>query len=223
MVDRPSRNDPSSSIRHRSPAAVGVLSFRGDDEALFLRLQAREPSAPAALYDRFHKDVNRQVRRVLGPDRDHDDLVQTIFIRLIRSAHKVREASGLRAWVISVSINTVYSELRKRAVRRAVFGRDAGKEELLERGHTAPADISARSLLKKVYEILEQMPVAERLAFTLRYIEERSLLEVAELLDVSLATCKRRISKAQKRFVSLAAHVPELHSRITEQVEEDSE
>ena len=52
------------------------------------------------------------------------------------------------------------------------------------------------------------MPVDERVAFSLRYIEEMSLEETAEACKVSLATVKRRLGKSRKRFAILAAKCP---------------
>ena len=53
-------------------------------------------------------------------------------------------------------------------------------------------------------ELLDRLPVEERVAFTLRYIEEMSLEEVAEASGVSLATVKRKLSRAEARFLAAA-------------------
>ncbi len=52
-------------------------------------------------------------------------------------------------------------------------------------------------LLKRVYAILEELSVNERLAWTLRYVEREQLDDVARLCGCSLATAKRRIAAAQ--------------------------
>jgi RNA polymerase sigma-70 factor (ECF subfamily) len=52
-------------------------------------------------------------------------------------------------------------------------------------------------MLASVYKIRDALPVSQRLAWTLRYVEGERLERVAELCSCSLATVKRRIKAAQ--------------------------
>jgi DNA-directed RNA polymerase specialized sigma24 family protein len=54
------------------------------------------------------------------------------------------------------------------------------------------------------------MPAAERMVFLLHILEGRGLPEIAELCSCSVATAKRRLSRAHQRFDKLVARVPEL-------------
>jgi RNA polymerase sigma-70 factor (ECF subfamily) len=88
--------------------------------------------------------------------------------------------------------------LRKRKLR-AFVGLDSGAAlELRDRGISP----ERRALLSRVYQVLEQIPVEHRLAWTLRYVEGEKLEEVAERCGCSLATAKRRIAAAQSRLES---------------------
>ena len=51
-------------------------------------------------------------------------------------------------------------------------------------------------MLAAVYRVLDRLPVNQRLAWTLRYVEGEQLERVAELCNCSLATVKRRIKSA---------------------------
>jgi RNA polymerase sigma-70 factor (ECF subfamily) len=55
-----------------------------------------------------------------------------------------------------------------------------------------------RAQLAQIYALLRTLPTDERIAWTLRYVEGNELDIVARLTDCSLATVKRRISRAQK-------------------------
>jgi DNA-directed RNA polymerase specialized sigma24 family protein len=61
-----------------------------------------------------------------------------------------------------------------------------------------------RDLLIVLYRVAELMTPQERMAFALRYFEQRPLLDVARLLDCSLATAKRRLVKAEEQFKRLS-------------------
>ena len=67
------------------------------------------------------------------------------------------------------------------------------------------ADTGTQAALGRAYALLERLPAMERAAFGMRFIEGMKLEEVAEALDVSLATAKRRLQSARERFAKLAA------------------
>lgn len=196
--------------REAAGAAVRVMAWRGSDEELLALVRRGGAGAGAALYDRFGDDINRLVWRVMGADRDHDDLVQQVFVNVLANVHKVRDPSALRSWVVSVTVNTARSEIRRRKFRR-VFS--AGAEEVPD--VAAPSeDLEGKHLLGHTYRILDRLPADERIAFVLRHVEQHALTEVASMCGCSLATIKRRIARADKRFAELAADVPELAERM---------
>jgi RNA polymerase sigma-70 factor (ECF subfamily) len=63
---------------------------------------------------------------------------------------------------------------------------------------TTDASPEQKALLPKIYAILDTLPVDQRLAWTLRYVEREQLDDVARLCDCSLATAKRKITAAQQ-------------------------
>jgi RNA polymerase sigma-70 factor, ECF subfamily len=181
-----------------------------DEELLALARRGDTAAAASAVYGRFSQDVNRLVWRVLGADAEHDDVVHQTFVQIISGLAKVRDAERLGAWVTSVCVKTVRTEIRRRRVRRFF--------------HTGPAEITriaapvedheARGLLERVYALLDTLPANERIAFVLRYVEEQPLLEIAQACDCSLATIKRRLSKAEKRFTQLAQRDAAIAERL---------
>jgi RNA polymerase sigma-70 factor, ECF subfamily len=187
------------------------MAFRFTDEELVALAQRGDQAAAAsAVYSRFSEDVNRLVWRVLGADAEHDDVVHQVFVQIISGLAKVRDAERLGAWITSVCVKTVRSEIRRRRVRRFFH---AGPTEITR--IAAPVeDHDARELLERVYTLLDALPADERIAFALRYIDERPLLEVAEACDCSLATIKRRLSKAEQRFTRLAQRDTALAERL---------
>lgn len=183
-----------------TPATVRVLAFRVSDEELLERLRRDREAGWALLHARFHEEVNRLVWRLLGADHDHDDIVQQVFVKLMLKIDDVREPDKLGGWVRKTTVNHVYSELRKRAVRRLFV---ASQSVVPEQFEDAVRSAEARDLLARVYTELGRMPPAEHVAFSLRYIEGKALPEVAELCGCSLATVKRRIARASARLTPL--------------------
>ena len=68
--------------------------------------------------------------------------------------------------------------------------------------------------VRATYRVLDAFPEDERIAFSLRFISEMQLTEVAAACRVSLATIKRRLARAEKRFVEAARNHPALCERL---------
>ena len=73
-----------------------------------------------------------------------------------------------------------------------------------------------REVLQLTFEVLDRMPADERIAFSLRFVEQMELTEVAEICGTSLPTAKRRIAKAERRFVTLAKTRPPLRAWLSQ-------
>ncbi len=178
-----------------------VLTWRGTEQELLELARQGSPYFAARLYDRYAPDVNRVIFKLLGPDAEHDDLVHDTFLRAIRYVHQLREPERLASWIVSIAVNTVYRELKRRR-RFRFWTREVAPSE--EARYEPGADHESRQLLARVYSLLDALPVEQRQVFALRHLDEKSLLEVAELMGCSLSSAKRYLAKAEQRFWLLA-------------------
>lgn len=196
---------------HSRPAGVIDLASRRplprweDDAALGRALRAGDPGAQAALFDRFAPTVRRLLRRALGPDDALDDLVQDCFLRLLQSIGRLETPDALPGFVVSVTLHTARSELRRRRVRRILRLTPTGAPP---DGAPEAASAPARLALRRFYALLEELDADSRLAFVLRHVEELELTQVASHLGWSLATTKRKLARAQTRLEGLASSDP---------------
>lgn len=155
------------------------------------------PESDAELFERFAPYVARIGLRLLGRESDVDDLIQDVFIAAMRQRHQVRAPEAFRSWLAIIAVRTARRYLRKRRLR-ALVGIDtlAPTLELRDNGMSP----ERRALLQRVYQVLDKIPVDQRIAWTLRYVEGEKLEEVAERCGCSLATAKRRIAAAHGRL-----------------------
>ena len=73
-----------------------------------------------------------------------------------------------------------------------------------------PADFEGSQAMQAVYRVLGKLDTDQRIAFALRFVAGMELTEVAASCGVSLATIKRRLSRAQSSFATAAALEPAL-------------
>jgi RNA polymerase sigma-70 factor (ECF subfamily) len=198
------------------PAAEGRCrgddGVRGDVE-LLANLKAGNLRAQTLVFDRYHRDVRRIVMRILGTTPDVADAMQDTFLRVFKNAGQIKDAMALRGWLLRVAVTVALDQLRHRQrLRWLVFANDEVHYAAVE-----GASAELRSALRDTYTVLDKLPNEERVAFALRHIEGMELEEMAQACGVSLSTAKRRLSKAEGRFRTLAKRHPGLADWTSEE------
>lgn len=185
-----------------------------EDVLLVDRCLTGEPAATRELFRRHRARVHACLYRVLGSNRDMDDLLQEAFIQVFQSLRGWRAEASLATWIDRVSVRVAYRYLSQR-------GRRVQTAELVD--DDAPADEGppahrqlARDGVKRLYEVLDELGAASRLAFTLHEIDGRSISEVAELVGSSVTATKLRVWRARKRLEAAAAQDPILREFLEE-------
>lgn len=163
------------------------------DRELVDVLRAEDPRGAIATWDKYAPRIFGIVQRAIGPTEDAEDVTQDIFLRVFARVHTLKNPDALGSFILSVAIRVIKWQLRRRRVRKFLHLADDGN---LPEVAIASSDAEARQALRRFYEILDDLPVEERTVFVLRYVEGMDLQEVARAVDRSLATIKRRLSRA---------------------------
>jgi RNA polymerase sigma-70 factor, ECF subfamily len=193
-----------------SEAEAGAFT---DEQALVEGIRRGEAAAATALFLRYRLLVERTLVRILGFDSELPDAVQETFIRALDSTRLLREPKALPGWLVRISVCTAADLIRRRKRRRWLHAL-APSGEQIETASThmweAEPDIEARQALQSAYEILAGLPAEERIAMALRRLEGMELTEVADACGCSLATIKRRLTRAEGRFFARVRGYPAL-------------
>ena len=139
------------------------------------------------LMARYGTDIKRFCLLQLRDTSQAEDAAQDVFIKAWRALSTFRGDSSEKTWLLHIAANTCRDYQRTgwfRFMDRRVTPED------MERG--TAFEFPDDSLSKAITEL----PILLRQAVTLRYFEELSIREMTQVLDVSEATAKRRIRKA---------------------------
>ncbi len=194
--------------RARQPAGPAPTPVEADGARLVLI-----PTSAARgdeLYERVAPVVSKMVWLYLATDPERDDIIQDILISVLRHADSVRDPENLEAWVSRVAFNKICSLFRARKLRRWL------SLEVLS-GYEPPephADFEGRELVARAQRILEHLPVAERMPFTLQLFGNAGLREIAAQCGWSERTTRRRLKAARVRFMRLVERDPVLSARL---------
>lgn len=169
-------------------------------------LQLRRRDALELFMRRYNQRLFRVARSILRQDAEAEDAVQESYIKAFRNLERLEDESGLGAWLTRIAINESLSRLRRRkfVVLLDDFRQPdaaAGLSAALEMADPAPdpereaASTEKRTLLAAA---LDGLPEAFRLVFVLRAVEQLSVAETADCLDIPEQTVKSRYHRARR-------------------------
>ena len=181
----------------------------GDDAVLVHAFRRGDPGARVALYERYADHVHRVLYRMIGFHRDLADLHHDVFVRALSSLPGLQDAGAFKGWLTMIAVHASRSWItRKRRLKWLWF---SPNEELPEAESSAASGEVVHALLA-TYAVLDALPVDERIAFALRFIDGMELTEVAAACQTSLATIKRRLARACASFEVEARKRPVLEA-----------
>lgn len=99
------------SVAHLTP--LRPVPFSPTDERVLEALRAKRPGTWLQFYDQYAPYVLGVLRRVMGPDRELEDLVQDIFARALEGIDRVREADKLKPWLRGLTVFTARETLQR--------------------------------------------------------------------------------------------------------------
>ena len=178
------------------------------DAALVAALRSDPLAARGLLFDRYGEDVERILYRILGADAELYDVLHEVVLAALTSLSRLRDQSALRSWLTGIAVHKVRKLIRRRQRWRWI--QSVAPFELPEVAATTPSAEIGEALVH-AYRVLDELPADERIAFALRHIDDMELTAIAAATRVSLATTKRRIVRAEARFVELARQSDVLH------------
>lgn len=174
-----------------------------------------EPAATRELFRRHRGRVHASLYRVLGGNRDMDDLLQEAFLQVFQSLRGWRAEASLSTWIDRIAVRVAYRYLSQKGRRVQTDPMESDED-----AHVPAIDESgarrqlARDGVKRLYAVLETLSPAARLAFTLHEIDGRPLAEVAKLVGSSVTATKLRVWRARKSVEAAAAKDPVLSEFI---------
>lgn len=172
-------------------------------DATLARAQAGDVAALEELTRAQLPRVERLLRRMLGARRDMDDLVQEVFLELVKSLHKFRGESSIGTFVGGITVHVARRAMRPSAWQRR---RSADVSDVTESPADSPDEQAmAQRRLVRLSRALDGLSAPHRIALTLWALEGLEPKTIAEMTGASLAATRSRIFYAQRYLREAAA------------------
>ena len=187
-----SETEPSSPARTEEDA---------EDIRLMALVSGGDASAFEQLVERHQRLVVGTVTRMLGNTSDAEDISQQVFVRVWKSANRYVPRAKFTTWLLKITRNLVFNELRRRSRHAQVSLQSESEEEerpIRDEHAIAPdAALLEQELQKAIDAAIANLPEAQRMAVILRRYEELSYEEIAETLDQSVSAVKSLLFRAR--------------------------
>lgn len=173
---------------------VGFKAMRDPDEELVRRVGAGDKRAASEIVRRHLPRMVGLARRMLGDPAEAEDVAQEVFLRVWKhaSAWKPGQAK-FETWMHRVAMNLCLDRLRRR-------GRQGGEvsPETPDVRASATRALDDRQRRDRVREALQELPERQRAALVLCYYQERTNIEAAEILGVSVDALESLLARARR-------------------------
>jgi len=175
---------------------------------------AADPQEERQLEELFRvhgREVWKTALRVTGSESDAEDVVQTVFLRLLANRHAGRvRRDEAGAYLRRAATNAALDALRRRKKRAAVALDDAPEDTLADTAPSAERVAGGLPLRRALRDGLARLSPRAAEAFVLRHLEGLSNSEVAALLGTSapvVAVTLHRARKSLQKHLSLTLGV----------------
>jgi len=172
------------------------------------RTRRGDAEAFGFLVERYQRRVFSLAYHLINNREEVEDLAQEIFMKAFLGVRGYDGRSSFATWLSRVAVNHCYDYLRRRRTSRVLYfsqmseeGRrtlEAKSESPHEEGINPEDRIALRDLAEK---LLSRAPAEDRVILGLKELEELSVQEIAEILDLKESTVKVRLHRARKRML----------------------
>ena len=175
-----------------------------DESALVARAKAGDIAAFSELVTHYDRRVFRIAKQITQNDDDAEDVLQETFLKAYSHLEEFQGNSKFYTWLVRIAVNEALMRLRKRRSDKTVpldEPVDTGEDEVVREiavWDENPEDRYSREELGQILdEAIRGLKPLYRTVFILRDIEEMSIEETAEALNLSISAVKSRLLRAR--------------------------
>jgi RNA polymerase sigma-70 factor (ECF subfamily) len=179
-----------------------------DEAQLIKGIQQGDRKSFQILVETYQRMVVNTCLAIVHNKADAEDLAQDVFLEIFRTAENFRGDSKVSTWLYRIatnrSLNMIRNNKRKRffqSIEEAFTGGRNRTSEISEtRGDQPDQNITDQQRSDLLHRAIDRLPEKQRIAFTLNKYEELPYQQIAEIMEISLASLESLIHRAKKNL-----------------------
>ena len=207
------------SANQTAPRATTVA-----DDELISRVRVGDQEAFATLVERYKRPVYNLAYRLLGNPNDAEDAAQETFVRAYTRLATYEPDGRFGAWLSAICSHWCIDTMRarRRRVQTVALGKVPESDRFISQVD-GPEDVAlVADSRDEVQRWLEALPPQYRTVLTLRYFQDLSYAEIADVLDEPVSTVRMRLFRARAMLQQVverartqqAARLPQMRMQV---------
>src|SRR5688572_20635617 len=149
-----------------------------------------------AIMRKHNRMLFRAARAILKDDAEAEEAVQDAYLKAFRAMGEFRGESKLSTWLVRIAVNEAL--MRRRRIARSAEVVELNMDLNVASEEESPDRAAARGQVRRLLESkIDALPDSYRTVFMLRGLEELSVEETAQALDIPEATVRTRFFRAR--------------------------
>jgi RNA polymerase sigma-70 factor (ECF subfamily) len=156
------------------------------DNMLQAALAQNDPAAVVMIWERYASDLFAYLQAVLCSRHDAEDVLQTVFVRIVQKRHRLAKARHLDAYVYRIARNEAFSFISRRK-------REPNVETVNKSWLIAPEGHKEQNeLAEQLQAVLALLPRPQREVIVMKIYRQKTFLEISRILGLSQNTVASR-------------------------------
>ena len=170
-----------------------------NDKDIIYTMQDNAEKGFRLLMASYKEPIYWHIRRLVVNHDDAQDAAQEAFVRIFRNFSQYSEENSFRAWIFRIATNEAL-RLLGRQKNATMLSLDDITADLLNTKADAYHD-NSDAIAARLQKAILHLPAKQQLAFNLRYYDELSYEEIAEVSDSSTASAKMNYHLAKEKII----------------------
>jgi RNA polymerase sigma factor (sigma-70 family) len=167
-----------------------------------LKVKAGDLDKMGLLFDRYNRPLFGYLFHSTGHRLESEDLVQTVFYRMLKYRQSFSETGEFRAWMYQLARNALIDSAKKRS--RTVYEEDiATASELYQKNENLEENLHENEAAQLLQKALNKLPDDQRELLLLSKFQELPYREIAEIMGTSEGNIKVKIHRAINELRSI--------------------
>ena len=171
------------------------------DGLLIERILARDERALSEFYARYKGKLFLFIRRKIEKESDCEEILQDTLFAFIEALRDFHGKSSIKTFLFSICSHKIIDYYRRKKLRHIVFSQMPQLENLVS-PLLQPEEVFAETLIReKISRVFSEILPRYREILTYKYVEGRSVEDIAKMLRLSFKSAESRLFRARKAFV----------------------